>query len=173
MIGMTPALSMTELIELIAQWFKDRGLDKADPKAQMLKLSEEVGELAGAIARDDSPEIADAMGDITVVLIGLCEIMGYDYRTCVNMAYDVIKDRKGMLVNGVWLKESDYIKRLIYNNGTTVKMVDDHTEGNMHMDNGVIEVVNIHGESIEIYPLDEIVFNTITKDVQVIRKQED
>lgn len=158
---------MTELIELISQWFKDRGLDKADPKAQMLKLSEEVGELAGAIARDDSPEIADALGDITVVLIGLCEIMGYDYRTCVNMAYDVIKERKGMLVNGVWLKESDYIRRLVIADDTSAQELDEHVEGNMHMDFGFLEVVTLERDSIVVKCGDEVVYNTITKQVEV------
>ena len=55
---------MNTTINNIKQWAIARGLDKADTKAQMVKLMEEVGELATAINKDRGvEEIADAIGD--------------------------------------------------------------------------------------------------------------
>lgn len=94
---------MTQKIE---QWAKDRGLDTQDPKIQLSKLMEESGELAKAILKNDKIEQVDAIGDVTIVLIVLSLQLGLDYKECVKSAYDVIKDRRGKLVNGVFIKEN-------------------------------------------------------------------
>lgn len=91
----------------VKQWFIDRGLDEADPTKQMLKLFEELGELASGMARNNGSEIIDALGDIQVVLIGLSMQLGLDLETCLEFAYNEIKDRKGKLINGVFVKEQD------------------------------------------------------------------
>ncbi|HAQ8537877.1 TPA: hypothetical protein IYA53_002578 [Enterococcus faecium] len=44
---------MDELITKVEQWAKDKGLDQADPKAQFLKVAEEFGEIASAMARSN------------------------------------------------------------------------------------------------------------------------
>lgn len=90
----------------VLQWADERGLLKAEnaPK-QMFKLMEEVGELAGAMAKNKPEEIADAIGDIQVVLIILSKQLGYDYNSCLNDAYNVIKNRTGKLINGVFVKD--------------------------------------------------------------------
>lgn len=41
---------MNELITKVEKWAKDKGLDHADPKAQFLKVAEEFGEIASAMA---------------------------------------------------------------------------------------------------------------------------
>ena len=91
----------------IEQWAIDRGLHNADPSKQMLKLMEEVGELAEGLAKDKPDAVQDAIGDAYVVLTILSMQLGMDIRQCVKMAYDEIKDRKGRMVNGVFVKESD------------------------------------------------------------------
>ena len=91
----------------IEQWAIDRGLHNADPSKQMLKLMEEVGELAEGLAKDNPDAVQDAIGDAYVVLTILSMQLGMDIRQCVKMAYDEIKDRKGRMVNGVFVKESD------------------------------------------------------------------
>lgn len=45
-------LMENNIFELIRRWSKDKELDKAEPKVQMIKLQEEVGELARAIIRN-------------------------------------------------------------------------------------------------------------------------
>ena len=94
---------MTEKIE---QWAKARNLHAQDPKIQLSKLMEESGELAKAILKNEKIEQIDAIGDVTVVLIVLSLQLGLDYKECVKSAYNVIKDRRGKLVNGVFIKES-------------------------------------------------------------------
>ena len=91
----------------IEQWAIDRGLHTADPSKQMLKLMEEVGELAEGLAKDNQDAVQDAIGDAYVVLTILSMQLGMDIRQCVKMAYNEIKDRKGRMVNGVFVKESD------------------------------------------------------------------
>lgn len=91
----------------IKQWAIDRKLHVANPINQMLKLTEEVGELAGAIAKQKNSDIEDALGDIQVVLIVLSMQLGFDLDECLEQAYEVIKNRKGKMINGTFVKESD------------------------------------------------------------------
>ena len=90
----------------IKQWAKERGILIPDNATkQMLKLTEEVGELAGAIAKGNNIDQIDAIGDIQVVLIILSEQLGINYKEALESAYNVIKNRTGKTVNGVFIKE--------------------------------------------------------------------
>jgi NTP pyrophosphatase (non-canonical NTP hydrolase) len=90
----------------IEQWAEDRNLIRgATPHAQMLKLTEEVGELAAGIARGQMPKIEDSIGDCVVVLTILAKQYCLNIEDCIAYAYDEIKDRKGKLVDGVFIKE--------------------------------------------------------------------
>lgn len=40
-------------------------------------------------------------------LIAICEMLGYEFEDCFQVAYNEIKDRKGRWMNGVWIKEQD------------------------------------------------------------------
>jgi NTP pyrophosphatase (non-canonical NTP hydrolase) len=44
---------MTDLVKQIEKWGELRGLNTADPNRQFLKLAEEIGELAAAMARNN------------------------------------------------------------------------------------------------------------------------
>lgn len=98
---------MTELVMLIEDWARDRGLDKADATKQMLKLMEETGELAQGMAKNKPEQIEDSIGDIVVVLVVLSLQLGLSIADCVRLAYEEIKDRKGKMINGVFVKEED------------------------------------------------------------------
>lgn len=99
---------MNTTIKNIKNWAIARGLDKADPKAQMCKLMEEVGELATAINKDrGEEEIADAIGDCVVVLTILGMQTGCDIVQATERVYDEIKERKGRMINGVFVKQED------------------------------------------------------------------
>ena len=92
--------------DLVLKWADERGLLKPEnAPRQMLKLMEEVGELSGAMAKNKQGDIVDAIGDIQVVLIILSKQLGYDYEQCLVDAYNVIKERKGKLINGVFVKD--------------------------------------------------------------------
>lgn len=98
---------MEKLIEQVERWAIDKGLDKADPTKQFLKTSEEFGEIAAALARDDMDEFKDAVGDTVVTLIILAQQKGYTLQECLQTAYDVIKGRTGQTINGVFVKSED------------------------------------------------------------------
>ena len=91
----------------VEQWAKERKLDKADPAKQMLKLFEEGGELAAAIARNNMNDKVDAIGDIIVVLTVLGMQLNIDIAQAYRIAYEQIKGRNGQMVNGVFVKEED------------------------------------------------------------------
>nr|DAR73561.1 MAG TPA: NTP-PPase-like protein [Caudoviricetes sp.] len=90
---------------LVEQWFVDRGLDKRDGSGQLEKLQEEVDELKQAYIEVNRDEEIDAVGDILVVLIGYCLQRGLDIEECLSVAYNVIKNRTGQVVNGVFVKD--------------------------------------------------------------------
>ena len=95
---------MEQLITKINQWFVDRNLEKGDGLGQLQKLHEEVYELAEARIVNDFGAEVDAVGDITVVLIGYCLQRGLDFTQCLESAYNEIKGRTGKIVNGVFVK---------------------------------------------------------------------
>jgi NTP pyrophosphatase (non-canonical NTP hydrolase) len=91
----------------IRQWALDRNLiSGSDPKSQMLKLTEEVGELAAAIARGNDGQTIDAIGDIVVVLTILAAQLDLDIEYCIDSAWGQIKDRKGVMRDGIFVKEA-------------------------------------------------------------------
>ncbi|MGE7020434.1 MazG-like family protein [Solibacillus cecembensis] len=98
---------MNELITNIEQWSINKGLDKAKSRKQFLKVTEEVGEVAAALARNDKDALRDGIGDVVVTLIILAQQNGMDLHECVNQAYDEIKGRTGKMVNGVFVKSED------------------------------------------------------------------
>ncbi len=99
---------MQELINKVEQWAEDRnffGQGGANSQAQFVKLLEEVGELAGHLAR--GKDTTDDIGDIVVVLTILARLQGTDIKTCLEHAYNDIKNRKGQWQNGMFIKERD------------------------------------------------------------------
>lgn len=96
------------LTERIKQWATERDLHNADSAKQILKLGEEYGELCEYMTKDQEVEKAiDAIGDIYVVLTILTLQLDLDIEECIEYAYKEIKNRKGKLVNGAFVKEGD------------------------------------------------------------------
>lgn len=101
-------MSFDELQKAIIQWAKDRNIISSKNIAkQFMKVSEELGELAEGINKDNQGQIKDSLGDILVTLIILSKDLDVDLLDCLRGAYDVIKDRTGKTVNGVFVKEKD------------------------------------------------------------------
>lgn len=95
------------MIEKIKQWVIDRNLQTADPKVQMCKTIEELGELARAINKNDVKGQIDGIGDTVVTLICISQQLGLDFNECLEYAYNEIKDRKGKMIDGIFVKEED------------------------------------------------------------------
>ena len=97
-----------KMFENIRQWADERGIyDKGDTKTQLIKLQEEMGELAKATLEKDHDEVVDAIGDMVVVLTNLAHLNGVHIETCIAEAYNVISKRKGKMINGTFVKNAD------------------------------------------------------------------
>lgn len=111
---------MEELIQKVIQWANDRNIIQGSNAIKQLdKTSEEFNELQRAVAvhqyiysvdgyygKDAAEEVNDAFGDILVTLIIAAEQLGTSLPECLSQAYGVIKDRKGRLVDGKFLKDA-------------------------------------------------------------------
>ena len=101
-----PISETEELVDKITQWHHDRNLiEGSTDKDQYCKLIQEAGELSDNICK--GKDVADDIGDMMVVLINIAERNGLSLVDCLSKAWDDIKDRKGRMVDGVFVKESD------------------------------------------------------------------
>lgn len=100
-------LPMNELVDNITGWFDDKGL--SDSVVQMVKVQEEIGELAHEIVRGkrDTVEVVDALGDSFVTIIGMCHHLGIKPEEALSYAWSEIKDRKGNNIGGNFVKEGE------------------------------------------------------------------
>jgi len=122
-----------QLLSNITYWAKDRNLiEGSTPQQQFPKLLEEVIELYATLHNDQGPEEitasivdivlglqnkgkikqalsndpTDDIGDCGVVLTLIAEQHNLTISSCLAHAYNDIKDRKGMMIDGVFVKET-------------------------------------------------------------------
>lgn len=101
---------MNTLIKKVEWWSRDRELHKSNSDKQLLKLVEEVGEMAEAYNKGYTDELKLELGDVLVTLIIFAQQQGFDLNECLELAYDKIANRTGELVNGVYIKQEDLVK---------------------------------------------------------------
>lgn len=110
LLGDTPAKDgIAELIDKVNDWAISHGLDKGNPKIEWMKVTEEVGEIRDVFLKphdfaDPEWSLKDAIGDSIVTLIVLCLQLGYDVEECLTIAYNDIKDRKGVMIDDNFVK---------------------------------------------------------------------
>jgi len=93
-----------ELVKLIEQWHEDRNLiEGSTDKDQVLKLVQELGELSDSVCKEK--DMKDDLGDMLVVMINIMKRNNITIEECLQKAYDDIKDRKGRMVDGIFVKE--------------------------------------------------------------------
>ena len=128
------------LFSKIVEWAKDRNIIKGStPQDQFTKLLEEVIELYSTLHPektgfqvrnsildltselyfrgkiDQAPAgktIEDDVGDCVVVLTIISEMQGLTMQNCISQGYSDIEHRKGEMIAGIFVKESDLIKEL-------------------------------------------------------------
>lgn len=98
---------LDQLVEQVQQWSIDKDLHKGNPDRQALKFYEEAGEVGAALSRGQLDALKDGIGDTVVTLIILAQQHDMTLQECLQFAYDEIKDRKGEMRNGTFVKESD------------------------------------------------------------------
>lgn len=100
-------MSYSDLEMKVIQWGEQRQIvQNSTPAAQAIKTQEELDELIDAIRNNDKVAMSDAYGDILVTLIMGCACADLNLISCLEGAYNEIKDRKGYLnANGIFVKE--------------------------------------------------------------------
>ena len=66
---------------------------------------QEAGELSDNICK--GKDVSDDIGDMIVVLINIAERNNLSLSQCLEQAWNDIKNRKGRMVDGVFVKEAD------------------------------------------------------------------
>lgn len=109
----TPAKDgIAELIDKVNDWADERDLKQADPKIQWMRITEEVGEIRDVLLKptkftEPQAALKDAIGDTLVTIIVLAHQLDLDVTECLGIAYEEIKNRKGKMINGTFVKEDD------------------------------------------------------------------
>lgn len=96
------------ILELeVLRWAEARGIvPNGNAQTQLLKTVSELGELADAAIKDDMDKIVDGVGDVMVTLILFCALKDLDLVSCLEVAYEEIKNRKGKTTaDGLFIKE--------------------------------------------------------------------
>lgn len=102
-------MSYSNIENEIEMWGMARGIiQHGKPMGQAIKTMEECTELLDAINKGDKDAVIDAIGDIGVTLLMQCAIQNVTFTECLERAFEVIKDRKGRLLeSGIFVKEED------------------------------------------------------------------
>lgn len=100
--------SYESLARKIINRFTGIGIVKPEnAKTQFMKVTEELGELAEGINKNKPEQVKDSLGDVLVTLILLAEDLNLNLLDCLNSAWGEIKDRKGEVKDGSFVKEAD------------------------------------------------------------------
>lgn len=121
-------MDLQELFDATRQWGLDKGITgeggKGTLKGQLKKSQEELTEtrdagveylLAVKLGDEDAAdealkEFKDGIGDTMVTLILAAELAGLTAEECLLFAYDEIKNRKGVMTDGIFVKDTPAAK---------------------------------------------------------------
>nr|DAS10082.1 MAG TPA: NTP-PPase-like protein [Caudoviricetes sp.] len=112
LLGYDTEGKFSALITAVNNWADKRNLKQADPKIQWMRITEEVGEIRDVLLKptkftEPQAALKDAIGDTLVTIIVLAHQLDLDVTECLGLAYEEIKNRKGKMVNGTFVKEED------------------------------------------------------------------
>lgn len=97
---------LSVMTDKIKEWHYARNLiHGSSDKDQFHKLIQECAEMSDNMCK--GKDIKDDIGDVYVVLVNIAERNGLSMEECIDQAWEDIKDRKGRMVDGVFVKESD------------------------------------------------------------------
>tara|TARA_E500000318_G_C3564400_1_gene214990 strand:+ start:1455 stop:1772 length:318 start_codon:yes stop_codon:yes gene_type:complete len=100
-----------ELETKVVEWAKDRDIfENSNAIKQISKTQEELYETLSALreleqGKESILEVADGIGDMLVTIILLAKMVDLNSVDCLADAYEEIKNRKGKMVNGLFVKE--------------------------------------------------------------------
>lgn len=125
-------MNYEELQTKVIEWGADKGIfAKSNPLSQLRKTLEELEETKVALENLHAIELdrqngqavlsesgeneaetnnlfeaKDGIGDMLVTIIILAEMLGFDSVECLESAYNVIKNRTGKMVDGLFVKDA-------------------------------------------------------------------
>ena len=90
----------------IVRFFEEKGLyAKTDEFKQFDKLEEETAELYEALRHESKDSILSEAGDVYICLLNTLHCLGLTMEDAVNAATDKVINRKGEVVEGLFVKE--------------------------------------------------------------------
>lgn len=112
---MCKELCFGELKLRVEQWAKDKGIDQPENYlAQLGKMKEEHKELVEEVENlqwsANMDAVKEEFGDLLVTQIILANQMEVDLLKALELALNKIEARKGEVIDGVFVKQSDLIK---------------------------------------------------------------
>ncbi|WP_247926188.1 hypothetical protein [Streptococcus parasanguinis] len=101
---------LKDLISKVQKWFYDRNLHTQEPNKQFLFSEAAKTEDYFVLMMDQAlASYFNRQGyqlkSVVHELMRISQMLNYDFVECLNKAYEEIKDRKGKLVDGIWIKE--------------------------------------------------------------------
>ena len=95
--------TISNLISKIMKWHEDRNLiEGSTDKDQVLKLQQELGELSDSVCKQK--DMKDDLGDMMVIMLNIMRRNNLTMEECLETAYIDIKDRKGKMIDGIFVK---------------------------------------------------------------------
>ena len=105
-IELEQGFKFDELVDKVIKWHHDRNLiEGSSDKDQALKLLQELGELSDSVCK--GKDIKDDIGDMLVVMLNITTRNNVSLTECLAKAWEDIKDRKGRMIDGIFVKETD------------------------------------------------------------------
>ena len=95
------------LTEKTKAWAKKHGINTLSCKTELLKITEEVGELAAATTRSNRRAMIDAVGDVYIALVNFAESAGLNIEDCIESALTEVEKRDGRIIHGAFVKDED------------------------------------------------------------------
>lgn len=87
-------MNLKELQKEIYENKKSRGFNVSDVGKEVVLMVEELGELARAVKNQNKEDMTDAVGDLMVYCLGMCEILGIDAQNLLEKIVENNKNRE-------------------------------------------------------------------------------
>jgi NTP pyrophosphatase (non-canonical NTP hydrolase) len=99
-------MKIQELQKEIYQNKVNRGFNTTDVGKEIILMTEELGELAKAYKKENKEELIDAIGDLMVYCLGLCEILKVD---CEEVLKQIVENNKKREHKGYMKKDGQQL----------------------------------------------------------------
>ena len=92
----------------VIEWMNAKQLfDRSSPLMQMEKMIEEVYELEHEVRGHNRSTVEDELGDVLFTAVVQAGMWNLDPTECLAKAVKKVISRKGKMINGIYVKESD------------------------------------------------------------------